>query len=48
MDLFPWVLAASAEALQEWEPAVIGITNQRETVVVFDRHTLEPVGPAVV
>src|SRR5579885_829916 len=30
------------------EPAAIGITNQRETVVVFDRATLEPVAPAIV
>jgi glycerol kinase len=29
-------------------PAAVGITNQRETVVVFDRATLEPVTPAVV
>ena len=26
----------------------IGITNQRETVVLWDRETLEPVGPAIV
>ncbi|MGD0833874.1 MAG: glycerol kinase GlpK [Candidatus Dormibacteria bacterium] len=48
MDLLASVLAASAEALRAGEPAAIGITNQRETVVVFDRRTLEPVGPAVV
>jgi len=29
-------------------PAAIGITNQRETLVVFDRRTLEPVAPAIV
>lgn len=28
--------------------AGIGITNQRETVVVWDRQTLEPVAPAIV
>jgi len=28
--------------------AAIGITNQRETVVVWDRHTGEPVCPAIV
>ncbi len=28
--------------------AAIGITNQRETTVVWDRHTGEPVAPAVV
>ena len=30
------------------EVAAIGITNQRETTVVWDRHTGEPVGPAIV
>jgi glycerol kinase len=29
-------------------PAGLGITNQRETVVLWDRRTLAPVGPAVV
>src|SRR5204863_170564 len=29
-------------------PTAIGITNQRETVVVWNRRTLEPVGPAIV
>ena len=29
-------------------PAAIGITNQRETLVVFDRRTLEAVAPAIV
>lgn len=28
--------------------AAIGITNQRETTVVWDRHTGDPVGPAIV
>ncbi|NNE72886.1 MAG: glycerol kinase GlpK [Acidimicrobiales bacterium] len=28
--------------------AAIGITNQRETVVVWDRRTSEPLGPAIV
>src|SRR5918998_5712468 len=28
--------------------AAIGLTNQRETVVVWDRKTLEPVHPAIV
>src|SRR5690606_22956359 len=28
--------------------AAIGITNQRETTVVWDRHTGEPVHPAIV
>lgn len=29
-------------------PAGLGITNQRETVVLWDRRTLEPVAPAIV
>jgi glycerol kinase len=29
-------------------PAAIGIANQRETVVVFERDTLQPVAPAIV
>lgn len=39
------------EALAEAGDArvsAIGITNQRETVVLWDRATLEPVGPAIV
>ena len=28
--------------------AAIGITNQRETTIVWDRHTGEPIGPAIV
>ena len=36
-------LAGSAE-----QPACLGITNQRETVVVWDRRTLSPVAPAIV
>ena len=30
------------------EVAAIGITNQRETVVVWDRHTGKPLCPAIV
>jgi glycerol kinase len=36
-------IAASGE-----RPAGLGITNQRETVVLWDRRTLEPVAPAIV
>ncbi|MBV8194269.1 MAG: glycerol kinase GlpK, partial [Candidatus Dormibacteraeota bacterium] len=32
----------------ETAPVALGITNQRETLVVFDRRTLEPVAPAIV
>lgn len=37
--------AASAVAT---DIAALGITNQRETVVLWDRRTLEPVAPAIV
>src|SRR6185436_17154897 len=30
------------------QPAGVGITNQRETVVLWDRRTLAPVAPAIV
>ena len=29
-------------------PKVLGISNQRETVLIWDRHTSEPLGPAIV
>jgi glycerol kinase len=34
--------------LQSGDVAAIGITNQRETTVVWDRRTGEPVGPTIV
>jgi glycerol kinase len=37
-----------AIAQSDLRPAVIGITNQRETVVVWDRKSGRPVGPAIV
>jgi glycerol kinase len=40
------VLAASE--VNASEIAAIGITNQRETTVIWDRHTGEPIGPAIV
>jgi glycerol kinase len=41
--------AALAKAeLQTADVAAIGITNQRETSVVWDRRTADPVGPAIV
>jgi glycerol kinase len=41
--------AALAKAeLQSADVAAIGITNQRETTVVWDRRTGDPVGPAIV
>jgi glycerol kinase len=45
------VIEACAELLDNdaaVQPAAIGITNQRETVVVFERDTLRPVAPAIV
>lgn len=40
--------ARAALARARVHPAAVGITNQRETVVVWDRRTLEPVAPAIV
>jgi glycerol kinase len=49
-DLHTSVVEACRELLDgdDVQPAAIGITNQRETVVVFERDTLEPVAPAIV
>ena len=43
-------LAAAREAIAAARetPVGIGITNQRETVVIWDRRTLQPVAPAIV
>ncbi|HEU4524177.1 MAG TPA: glycerol kinase GlpK [Gemmatimonadales bacterium] len=43
-------LAAAAEALAAAgeQPVGLGITNQRETLVLWDRRTLRPVAPAIV
>jgi glycerol kinase len=41
-------LLLSATRVKPHQIAVLGITNQRETVVVWDRHTGEPVCPAIV
>jgi glycerol kinase len=48
------ILRVSLEAMREAlagageRPAGIGITNQRETIVLWDRRTLAPVAPAIV
>ncbi|MHB8717519.1 MAG: FGGY family carbohydrate kinase [Candidatus Dormibacteria bacterium] len=45
------VLEASSQALQRAgppAPVAIGVTNQRETTVAFDRRNLRPLAPAVV
>jgi glycerol kinase len=41
-------LATVARAVGAHNIAAIGVTNQRETVVVWDRHTGEPLAPAIV
>ncbi len=54
LDLERSVLEACGELLDgggdaaDVAPAAIGITNQRETVVVFERASLQPVAPAIV
>jgi glycerol kinase len=49
-ELVSATLAAAREALAAAgeRPAGIGITNQRETVVLWERKTLRPVAPAIV
>ncbi|WP_421790138.1 glycerol kinase GlpK [Hyphobacterium sp.] len=47
------VIATARKALKEakskgWTPACIGITNQRETAIVWDRATGEPIHNAIV
>jgi glycerol kinase len=49
-DLVRCTLEAARDAMRQSNvtPNAIGITNQRETVVMWDRSTGEPVGPAIV
>src|SRR5688572_32906356 len=49
-DLFLATVAAGRDALREAgeTPAGIGITNQRETIVLWERATLRPVHRAIV
>ncbi len=49
-ELWGSVVATCEEVLRgaAAPPAAIGLTNQRETLVVFDRRTLEPLAPAIV
>jgi len=49
-DLIETTLAAAREAIAAAgeRPAGIGITNQRETLVLWDRKTLRAVAPAIV
>jgi glycerol kinase len=50
LDLERSVVDACGDLLGDGDvqPAAMGITNQRETVVVFERDTLQPVAPAIV
>ena len=53
-EIFERTVAAGREALEmsraagHGSPVVIGITNQRETIVVWDRETGRPIHPAIV
>lgn len=51
-ELWQSVLAAAGDALASADdgtaPVAVGITNQRETLVVFERDGLRPVAPAIV
>src|SRR5690606_16542278 len=49
-DLFEHTVAAGRDVIAAAGvvPAAIGITNQRETLVLWDRATLEPTGRAIV
>ncbi|HMO12278.1 MAG TPA: glycerol kinase GlpK [Actinotalea sp.] len=49
-DLWNTTVRAAREAVRAAaeRPVGIGITNQRETAVLWDRRTLEPVAPAIV
>ncbi len=49
-DLYRSVVEAAREAIAAAgeRPAGVGLTNQRETVVLWDRRTLEPVHRAIV
>ena len=49
-DLFDTLIAAGREAVERSGaiPDAIGITNQRETLVLWDRNTLVPIGRAIV
>ncbi|MEO8030556.1 MAG: glycerol kinase GlpK [Gemmatimonadota bacterium] len=50
IEILNAIVAAAREALAaagEW-PAGLGITNQRETTILWDRKTLAPVAPAIV
>ncbi len=49
-EIFRLTVEAARDALRAAgeQPDAIGITNQRETIVLWDRRTLAPVAPAIV
>ena len=49
-ELFQGAVQAARDAIAASgeRPAALGITNQRETIVLWDRHTLRAVAPAIV
>jgi len=49
-DLFQTAVEAGRDAIAEAgeQPVGLGITNQRETIVLWDRRTMEPIGRALV
>ena len=49
-EIWQTVVDATAELLHDSgaRPAAIGITNQRETFLLWERDSLRPVGPAIV
>jgi glycerol kinase len=49
-EIFRVSVAAMLEAIatSKERPTALGITNQRETIVLWDRRTLTPVAPAIV
>ena len=50
MEIWQSVQDGAGELLDRTgaEPVAVGITNQRETFVVWERSSLQPVGPAIV
>jgi glycerol kinase len=53
LEIWSAVKLSAREALQDADVSAadvraVGITNQRETLVLWDRRTLEPIGPAIV
>ena len=53
MDIWSTQMGVAQEAMSRINAhyddiAAIGITNQRETIIVWDRYTGEPIGPAIV